>query len=109
MKVGHLTSLILQLNALIDSRAEATIDEAHTHIEGKSVFPWLESRFSRAIDLSVFDDRLREEISTELLSIYEGYAGDEGRKWGVRNSGLCLLVAWVNEIIQLNWAEEEAA
>jgi hypothetical protein len=35
-----------------------------------------------------------------LQSIYGGYAGQERRKWGIENKGLCLLVAWTMEIIQ---------
>jgi len=32
--------------------------------------------------------------------MYEGYAGNERRKWGIENLGLCLLLAWTNKIIQ---------
>jgi hypothetical protein len=51
-------------------------------------------------------DRGNDEVNFEghyvrhLKSIYGGYAGQERRKWGVENKGLCLLVAWTMEIIQ---------
>lgn len=39
----------------------------------------------------------------KMNQIYNAYAGDERRKWGVQNLGLCLVLAWTNEIIQ--WGE----
>jgi hypothetical protein len=35
-----------------------------------------------------------------MYQMYGGYAGNERRKWGIENLGLCLLLAWTNEIIQ---------
>jgi hypothetical protein len=35
-----------------------------------------------------------------LQRMCNAYSGDERKKWGVENSGLCLLLAWTNEIIQ---------
>ena len=58
------------------------------------------------IDLSLLLDREDDELNFEgnyvrhLQSIYGGYAGQERRKWGVENKGLCLLIAWTTEIIQ---------
>jgi hypothetical protein len=55
------------------------------------------------IELSLsqlYDPASAEKINSELKSILGGYAGDERRKWGVENSGLCLLLAWTNELIQ---------
>ena len=37
----------------------------------------------------------------QLKDIYAGYIGQERRKWGIENRGLCLLVAWTATIIQM--------
>ena len=46
-----------------------------------------------------------EELIESLQRILDVGAGDEKRKWGIENSGLCLLVAWITEII--GWREWE--
>ncbi|MFC3078206.1 hypothetical protein ACFODL_08930 [Phenylobacterium terrae] len=99
-----LTFLILQLNALIDAGAKATVGEAHAHIVQGDLLPWLKTAFPE-IDLSPYgsgapwaDDA--SEIISELQSLHGGYAGDERRKWGVENNGLSVLLAWVNELVQ---------
>lgn len=107
MKVSALTLLILHVNSLIDSRKydDITINEVHNAIEGKRVLRFLKERAGKDIDLSIhLDSNLYGDFEsyyeTQLESIYGGYAGRERRKWGVEKSGLCLILAWTNEIIQ---------
>ena len=69
----------------------------------------LETRFGREIDLSLYDARMRATISADLLALYRGYEGEERRKWGVERNGLCLLIAWVGEIVQQKWGDQAAA
>ncbi len=106
MKVSALTLLILNLNSLIDSGkyADITIDDIHKAIEGKRVLRFLKER-ARDIDLSIHLDSnayngFESYYETQLENIYGGSAGNERRKWGVEKSGLCLVLAWTNEIIQ---------
>lgn len=40
----------------------------------------------------------------KIYQIYSGYAESERRKWGVERLGLCLVLAWTNEIIQ--WGDD---
>jgi len=106
--LAALTQLILGLNHLIDSRKydDITIDEVYGWIETKSILPSLKTRAMGDIDLSLFG---KEGPYSHFASFYHdqmerlagGYAGDHGRKWGVENLGLCLLLAWSNELIQL--------
>lgn len=35
-----------------------------------------------------------------LQDFRDCHSGNEMRKWGIENSGLCLLLAWTNEMIQ---------
>lgn len=107
MKVSALTTLILQINRLIDSGKynDITIYDIHESIESQGVLRFIKKRCGSDIDLSIhlkdvaygeFEKFYEEQINR----IYEGYAGDENRKWGVKNLGLCLVLAWTNEIIQ---------
>lgn len=107
MKVSALTLLILQVNSLIDSGKynNITIKDIHQAIEEKRVLRFLQERAVSDIDLSLhLDSRayggFETYYETQLENIYGGYAGAERRKWGVENSGLCLVLAWTNEIIQ---------
>ena len=115
MKVQALTLIILNVNALIDSGkyADISIDDIHTAIEGKRVLRFLKERAGSDIDLSIHLESdaygdFETYFEDMFENIYGGYAGQERRKWGVENSGLCLVVAWTNEIIQqgqdLNWS-----
>lgn len=110
MKVTALTSLILHINSLIDSGKydDITISDVHTAIEANGLLRFIKKRCGSDIDLSIhlestvygdFESFYEERIN----QIYGGYAGDERRKWGVENHGLCLVLAWTNEIIQ--WGE----
>lgn len=106
MKVSALTFLILQLNALVDSgkHNDISIEDVHQAIEGKRVLRFLKDRAGKDIDLSVHMSNTWGDFEAfyeeKLSEIYGGYAGNERRKWGVQNLGLCLLIAWTNEIIQ---------
>lgn len=106
MKVSALTLMILHLNALVDSGKynDISIDDVHCAIEGKRVIEFLKERAGRDIDLSVHLSNTWGDFEgfyeSRLNDIYGGSSGNERRKWGVENLGLCLLVAWTNEIIQ---------
>ena len=107
MKLNRLTLLILELNALLDSGkyAQISIDDVRAHISPGTVLQFLKSAAGSDIDLSLHmgeHDNIgfEQEYSRQLKSICESYGGNEMRKWGVENSGLCLLIAWTNEIVQ---------
>lgn len=119
MKVSALTSLILNINSLIDSGkySDISIQDIHTAIEGKRVLRFLKERVGANIDLSIhLESKAYGDFESyyegQLENIYGGYAGQERRKWGVENSGLCLVLAWTNEIIQqgqgLEWSNRNS-
>lgn len=103
-----LTTLILQYNKLVDHGVcdDITIDEIHSHIKAGTVLNFIKERAGSNVDLSLQLMATADEQSFEqyyakyLRSIYETYKGNEQRKWGIENKGLCLLIAWTNEIIQ---------
>lgn len=107
-KLTAITFLILNINSLIDSKKfeDITIDEVHEWIENESVIPSLAKRVKEHTDLGDYYDaegvyhNFVEFYHQQLKQIYYAHAGNEGRKWGVDNLGLCLLLAWTNELIQ---------
>lgn len=111
MKVTHLTLMILEINAIIDSgkHDNITIQEMENHISTGDVIAFLKTRCVGSCDLSWVPSASEFETDyiLRLQDILGAYAGSERRKWGVENKGLCLLLAWTNEIIQqgdnLHW------
>ena len=104
----YLTLLILQYNKLIDSGKydDITISDVHKHIKAGTVLRFIEARAGEDVDLSLHlsasaaDQSFEQYYARYLRATYDAYAGKERKKWGVRKRGLCLLVAWTNEIIQ---------
>ena len=107
MKLNRLTFLILEYNQLLDTGKYnyITIKDVHREIQKGTILRYIKDEAGSDVDFSLYLD-IRDELCFEtqyakhLQSIYGGYAGQEGRKWGVENLGLCLLIAWTNEIIQ---------
>jgi len=106
-KLTVLTLLILEFNHLIDTGKynHISIEDIHTQIENKNIIDYLRNVTAGDSDFSMFttegpySDYL-EYYHEQMYQLYGGYAGNERRKWGVENLGLCLLVAWTNELIQ---------
>lgn len=53
------------------------------------------------IALSKLNEKAGAELIEGLQNTLDCYGGGERRKWGVQNSGLCLLVAWTTGLIFL--------
>lgn len=110
MTLIHLTFLIIGLNHLVDYNlhTDVSMDEVKEHIRKGDVLAWLGERFSGQIDVSLYRNNpaAAAAIAEGLLAILEGYDGSERRKWGVNHNGICLLIAWVNELVQQKkWTE----
>ena len=107
IKLAALTSLIMELNRLIDSREfdGVTIDEVCDWIRNKEIVRSLAARAESKADLRPYMDNgtytgfmafYHDQMSFLLLR----HTGDHKRKWGVENRGLCLLLAWTNQLVQ---------
>lgn len=98
------TLLILRINSLIDSGKynDISFDDIHQAIDKKSLLRFLvtrcgdDARLEPHLESPGFEKKYEERMN----NIYNACAGDEKRKWSIRNSGLCLALAWTNEIIQ---------
>src|SRR5690349_19336859 len=101
MEISRLTYILLILNAALDTGEydDITMVEVRDRIEAGNVLFWLKSRIP-VLDFSLLKADEVAEYEASLADIRESYGGMEGRKWGVRKRGLCLLIAWTNEIIQ---------
>jgi hypothetical protein len=110
MKLFHLTHLLLHVNSALDSslaggdEARVSVADVERPIEARDVIPWLRGRLAGNIDLSLYPAYMPEameeihEALARLLATH-GVGKELRRNWGVENSGLCLLVAWLTELI----------
>ena len=101
VKVNRLTYLTFELNSLIDLGYSVSLGDAKKICEEKTLFDELERRFpikDTGFDLSILDESDRKEISDEFWDM--SLAVNEKRKFGIENKGLCLLIAYSQEMIQ---------
>ena len=100
MRLAKLTFLAFQLNYLLDrGYYEMPIDEMKAKIRDGSLFDFLKKKsMDDYFDLSIFDSNDKKE----LLESFDRMANaiDEDRKMGVKNNGICLLLAYVIQLIQ---------
>lgn len=105
MKVNALYSVLKDINVLIDSGKydKESIADMRKRMEDRTVFAWLRERpeiDTSALAGGVYGD-FEVWYSDGLERMCSGYAGDELRKWGLKNRGLCVLLAWTLALIEM--------
>jgi hypothetical protein len=107
MKITALTGLILQVNKLIDSGEynNISISDVHDAIDSQRLLRFIKEKCGRDVDFSIYFEStaygdFEGYYEEKMNQLYNAYAGEERRKWGVEKLGLCLVLAWTNEIIQ---------
>lgn len=102
-----LTLLLLYVNILLDSgkHDNVSVRTVKDHIRDGSILKFLSDLAgNRDFDIFLNDSPYGEferYYVTSLQSIYNAYAGDELRRWGVERRGLCLVIAWTVEVLKL--------
>ena len=107
VKLTAITVLILEINSLIDSKKfdDVTIKEVYEWIKKENIIGSLAKRAKGHVHLDEYgvDGPYRNFAGfyhEQMKRIYEAYGGDHEKRWGVEKLGLCLLLAWTNELIQ---------
>lgn len=70
--------------------------------------PYLRERLEGDLELSFLKEQDAQDLNAKLNDILVAQRGNERSKWGIENSGLCLLVAWANEIMQREAGQQVA-
>jgi hypothetical protein len=99
-RFSTLTSLALSLIRCIDRRRydDISVPEVKGHIEGGTIFPFLTDRLGKDLVLSPFDQSELGSIADAWLTIEDTI--DERRKFGIESKGLCLLAAYLVEMMR---------
>ena len=102
VKINRLTYLTFMLNSLVDTGLSLPLQEVKQLCqEGKAILEELEKRFpfkETGFDLSIFDAKTRKELNNAFEDM--SLAINERRKFGVEKNGLCLIIAYAQELIQ---------
>lgn len=102
MRLTNLTYAIININAAIDTgKYKYSVKEIEQHIATGDVFQFISEQCKDDVDLSLIRGDIENEIVIGLQEILGGNRERVKRKWGIENNGLCLLLAFVNELIQL--------
>lgn len=87
-----------EANALVDSGEEQSLSEVHQAIEDGRIIEWLSDL---GADMSGYRADCMAETKEAIIDVLRGLsnalAGNERRKFGVENNGLCMLVAFAIE------------
>jgi hypothetical protein len=107
IKLTALTTLIFELNSLIDSGKfkHVTIDDVYAVIRDKRIIPFLDELTNGHGTIGFFQgdgpySSFVDYYHDRMEQMHNAYSGNHRRKWGVENFGLCLLLAWTNELVQ---------
>jgi|SRR5271166_119502 len=100
--VYALCGALFDLNHALDSgkASDVTFQEVHEHLESGDLVEYLQKR------LGVHLSGVRPGIDQNkffieaLRSVRDSIWGRERRKFGVENNGVCMLIAYITEIIQ---------
>jgi len=98
LRQTYLDDLIFRTNSLIDRDVEASFEEIYRVITDGTIIEWLHSKkadMSILLSENMFD--ARGLVVAALQQAATSRKGDERRKLGVANKGLCLLIALASE------------
>ncbi|WP_141431915.1 hypothetical protein [Bacillus sp. 03113] len=87
---------LLSVNSLIDNGEKETIEFINEALEAKTVFDILEVKYG---ENQPFDFVDRNKVHDLLHDMWATFDGREERKFWVSNNGLCLLVAYIGELM----------
>lgn len=100
MEAYKFRHLIWEFNALNDTGdyVNIAIDDVKKHAEAGTMSAFLVDRFRNNADFSIIEGADWIELNDE----WQRFSGaiDEGRKFGVRNNALCLLLAYALQSFQ---------
>jgi hypothetical protein len=99
LSIYALTDALRDLNAALDSgkASRLTCEEVHAHLKSGDLVEFLQKRLG--VHLCIRPAIEQHGYFIEALKFVRD-EGREYRKFGVKNNGVCMLIAYVTEIIQ---------
>ena len=101
VKINLLTYLTFELNMLVDNGYRMTLKEAKELCQRKKILVDLQERFpfkETNFDLSLL--KKQPDVEVEIENALFEASGTEDSAFLVKNNGLCLLIGYIQELIQ---------
>jgi hypothetical protein len=103
LDITTLTYLLFAINAVLDKDHWKTItfDDVYGHLDAGDLIPFLDGRLN-SLDLSLLgpDEAQGRLLLAALRQVAGWFEERERRKTGIEKSGVCLVIAWIGEVIQ---------
>ena len=103
LDITTLTYLLFAINAALDRDHWKTItfEDVYEHLDSGDLIPFLDGQLN-SLDLSLFGpDAAQGRLLLAALRHVAGFFEErERRKTGSEKSGVCLVIAWIGEVIQ---------
>jgi hypothetical protein len=104
MGLLDLTYFLMEINAALDTGhyEDVTIKEIVYHLDQGDIVEFLGQRLVGDVNLSYFeeDNEKSFELNNQLYKVFLANENQEYENFGVQNNGLCLLIAYITEIMQ---------
>jgi hypothetical protein len=106
LRIHALTDALFVVNKAIDKEAAeaVTVDEVHRHIDAGDLVRFLESKLGVAFS-GVREGIDENRLFIEALRHVRQTSGRERKVYGVQNSGACLVIAYITEILQQGYLD----
>lgn len=98
---GTLSVFLYEVNVMVDQGEKESIDIVNQKMQNGAIVEYIAEKYKGKIDLSLLIDHPNgKQLNKMLQDFSNAHAGNERRKWGITNNGLCLLVSWTAELIR---------
>ncbi|MFF2907691.1 hypothetical protein [Paenibacillus sp. NPDC057934] len=105
-----LTQFIQELSVIIDKGGRNSFQEVYAEIANNTLVDWLEQTYpieTYGADFTMFKKKHRDYLNNHMASIMGARSGQERRKWGITENGLCLLISWTTEAIREEFNKDD--
>jgi hypothetical protein len=102
LRIVALTEALFLLNIALDSGTAqgVTFQEVYEHLEAGDLIEHLQERLKLQFSLVSPSQEQNKLFIEALRSVRYVIGGRERRKFGVENNGVCMLIAYITELIQ---------
>ncbi|MFW5976735.1 MAG: hypothetical protein ACOCQS_02185 [Bacillota bacterium] len=103
-RITGITQFVMELSFLLDKGETVSISQTYEHIEEMDIIEWLEEEYpydqGKGVDFTLLKREFRKFFHRKLNMYKSANEGNEKRRWGIENNGLCLLICWSTEIVR---------
>jgi len=103
LDITSATYLLFAINIALekDDWKKITFDDVYAHLDSGDLIPFLDAHL-KSIDLSLFgpDEPQGRLLLAALRHVAPWFKERERRKTGIKQNGVCLVIAWIGQVIQ---------